>query len=44
MSAKVLHLGMFVCMSVRMCNTKTIDPIDLIFLHKKYYTRDSALV
>ena len=31
-SASVMHLGMFlaVCMSVRMRNSKTIAPIDLI--------------
>ena len=32
-----MHLGLFVCMSVRTSNSKTIAPIDLIFLHKKYY-------
>ena len=30
-SASVVHLGMFVCLSVRMRNSKTIATIDLIF-------------
>ena len=42
-SAKVMHLGLLVCMSVQTRNSKTIAPIDLIALHKKYYTRGSVL-
>ena len=33
-----MHLGLFVCLSVRMCNSRTIAPIDLICLHNTYYT------
>ena len=31
-----------VCMSVPACNSKTIAPIDLIFVHKYYYSRGSV--
>ena len=40
--ARVVHLGLFVCLSGRVTK-KTIAPIELILLHKKYYTRGSAL-
>ena len=39
-STRVMHFGMFVCVvcfSIRARNSKTIAPIDLILLHKKYY-------
>ena len=39
-SARVMHLGLFVCLR----NSKTIAPIDLIFVHKKCYTRGSVLL
>ena len=32
---RIIHLGlycMYVCLSVRTCNSKTIAPIDLIFM------------
>ena len=32
-----MHLGRFVCMSVRTRISKSIAPIDLIFLLKNYY-------
>ena len=32
-----------VCLSVRMHNSKTVAPIDLIFLHKKEFTGGSNL-
>ena len=32
------------CTSVRVRNSKTIDPIDLVFVHKKYNTSGSALL
>ena len=40
-----MYLGTFVCLSgpVWTCNSKTIAAIDLIVLHKKYYTCDSVL-
>ena len=34
----------YVCLSIRSRNSKTIAPIDLIFLHKKEYTCGSVLV
>ena len=42
--ARVMHVGMSVCMSVWTCNSKTIASIDLISLHKKYYARGSVLL
>ena len=33
-----------VCLSVRTRNSKTISPIDLIFLHKKYYARGPVIL
>ena len=38
-----LSVCLSVCMSVRKRNSKTISPIDLIVLHKKYYTSGSIL-
>ena len=47
-SAMVMHFGLFVCLSVclyvRTRNSKTIAPIDLIFLHKEYSTCGSFLL
>ena len=33
--ARVVNLGLFLCVSVRTRNSKTISPIDLNFLYKK---------
>ena len=38
-----LSVWIFVCMSVRTRNSKTVAPIELIFLHKNYYARGSVL-
>ena len=38
-----MHLGLSVCMSVQTRNSTTITLIDLIFLHKKYYTHGPVL-
>ena len=45
---RVFHLGMFVplcvlpiCLSVRIHSSRTIVPIHLIVLYKKFYTRGS---
>ena len=34
----------YVCLSVRVCNWKTIAPIDWIFVHKKCHARGSVLL
>ena len=38
-----MHLAISVWMFTWMRISKTIAPIDLIFVHKKYYTRGSVL-
>ena len=38
------YLGLFVCMSVRARYPKTVAKIDLIVLHKTYYTRGSVFL
>ena len=42
--AGTMHLGLFVCIFVRMCNSKTIAPIALVFLHSQYYSHSSVLL
>ena len=37
-----MHLGLFVCLSVRTRNSKTVAPINLIILQIKCYPRGSG--